>query len=62
MGTSVFHGGISTFLVISIVGFGKSYFFEVFFKTWFSMIIFGMLNGIVLQPVILSLVGPLLDV
>ena len=58
MGSSVFHGGFSTFLAISVLAFAKVYTFVVFFKTWFCMIIFGMLNGMVLLPVILSIFGP----
>lgn len=59
MGSSVFHGGASTFLAVSVLGFSTSYTFEVFFKTWFGIVIFGMSNGFLLLPVILSLVGPL---
>ena len=57
MGSSVFHGGFSTLLAISVLFFSKLYIFQVFFKTWFSMISFGMLNGMILQPVILSFIG-----
>ena len=48
MGNAVFHGGISTFIAVCITGFGKSFIFVVVFRTWFGMILFGMLNGIVL--------------
>jgi len=48
MGSSVFHGGFSTFLAISTLAFAKHYVFGVFFKTWITMISFGMLNGLVL--------------
>ena len=58
MGAAVFHGGNSTFVAICILGFGKSFLFEIFFKTWFGMIIFGVLNGLILQPIILSYFGP----
>lgn len=59
MGSSVFHGGFSTFLAISVLGFSESYTFAVFFKTWFGIVVFGMSNGFLLLPVVLSLVGPL---
>ena len=59
MGSSVFHGGASTFLAISVLGFSQTYTFQVFFKTWFGIVIFGMANGFLLLPVILSLIGPL---
>ena len=58
MGSSVFHGGFSTFLAISILGFSSSYVFKVFFRLWFGIIVFGMSNGFFLLPVILSFVGP----
>ena len=61
MGNAVFHGGVSTLIAVSIIGFGKSFIFTVFFKTWFGMIIFGVLNGIILQPIILSIFGPIND-
>ena len=59
MGSSVFHGGFSTFLAIITLSAAKSYIFKVFFKMWFGIIIFGMANGFLLLPVILSFVGPL---
>ena len=59
MGSSVFHGGASTFIAISVLGFSNTYTFQVFFKTWFGIVIFGMSNGFLLLPVILSLIGPL---
>jgi hypothetical protein len=34
----------------------------VFFKAWFGIIVFGMSNGFILLPVLLSYVGPTLDV
>ena len=61
MGPSVFHGAFSTLIIVLVVGCGKSFFFEIFFKTWLPMIIFGYLNGIILQPILLSLVGPTYD-
>ena len=59
MGSSVFHGGFSTFLAIISLAASKSYIFEVFFRMWFGIIIFGMANGFLLLPVILSFCGPL---
>lgn len=57
MGSSVFHGGFSTFLSIVALAPSKSYIFEVFFKCWFTIIFFGMANGFFLLPVIMSYVG-----
>jgi len=58
MGSSVFHGGFSTFLAISALGPSKSYIFVVFFKMWYGIIVFGMTNGFFLLPVVLSFIGP----
>ena len=58
MGSSVFHGGFSTFIAIVVVSPSKSYIFMVFFRLWFMIILFGMGNGFMLLPVILSLIGP----
>lgn len=61
MGSSVFHGGFSTFLAIIALADSQSYVFVVFFRMWFIIIVFGMANGFILLPVILSYVGPLSD-
>ena len=58
MGSSVFHGGFSTFLAIVLTAPSKSYVFIIFFRLWFSIILFGMGNGFMLLPVILSYIGP----
>ena len=58
MGSSVFHGGFSTLLAISALGFSSSYVFVVFFKLWVGIIVFGMSNGFFFLPVILSFYGP----
>ena len=58
MGSSVFHGGFSTFIAIAMLYFAKLYTFTVFFRTWIFIIGFGMLNGMILLPVMLSIVGP----
>merc|ERR1719331_1435422 len=62
MGTSVFHGAFSTFLAIVVLSPSKSYVFVMFFKMWFGIIIFGVANGFVLLPVLMSLCGPLNEV
>ena len=35
MGSSVFHGGFSTFIAIFVLSPGKTYIFVVFFRLWF---------------------------
>ena len=59
MGSSVFHGGFSTFLAICVLSFGKSYIFKVFFRCWFGIIFFGIANGFLILPVLLSFFGPI---
>lgn len=59
MGSSVFHGAFSTLLAIIVLAPSKSYIFQSFFKMWFGIIIFGVANGFILLPVMLSLCGPL---
>ena len=61
MGSSVIHGGFSTFLAIIVTSGAKSYIFVVFFKVWMGIIIFGMSNGFILLPIIFSLIGPTPD-
>ena len=58
MGSSVFHGGMSTFLAVGMLFWAKLYTFVVFFRSWLMIIGFGMLNGIILLPVLLSIFGP----
>lgn len=62
MGTSVFHGAFSTFLAIVVLSPSKSYIFKSFFRMWFGIIVYGVANGFVLLPVLLSLCGPLNEV
>lgn len=59
MGSSVFHGAFSTFLAIVVLSPSKSYIFKNFFKMWFGIILFGVANGFILLPVLLSVCGPL---
>mmetsp|Transcript_40546 Transcript_40546/g.46514 ORF Transcript_40546/g.46514 Transcript_40546/m.46514 type:complete len:211 (+) Transcript_40546:1132-1764(+) len=58
IGASVFHGAFSTLLPIFCLGLSQSYIFNVFFRMWLGIIIFGSANGLILLPVILSLIGP----
>ena len=57
MGSSVFHGGFSTWVSLSVLARSKTYIFMVFYRMWFSIILFGMANGFLLLPVILSYIG-----
>jgi len=58
MGSSVFHGGFSTFLAIVMLSMGKLYSIQMGFKIWVCIIGYGLLNGIVLMPTLLSILGP----
>ena len=58
MGSSVFHGGFSTLLAISAMFGAKVYYTQVFYKSWVCFISAGLVNGLILQPVILSFIGP----
>jgi len=58
IGMSVFNGAFSTFLAILPLGAAKSYVFNVFFKMWFMIIIFGAYFGLIVLPVFLRFLGP----
>ena len=59
MGVSVFHGGFSTLTAIFVLSKCKYYIFVGLFKCWLCIISFGLLNGLILLPVTLSLIGPI---
>ncbi|XP_037089285.1 patched domain-containing protein 3-like [Pollicipes pollicipes] len=58
LGLPILQGGFSTILGVSTLYFAPSYIFVTFFKTNFLVIFFGMVHGIFLLPVLLSLFGP----
>jgi predicted RND superfamily exporter protein len=58
MGSSVFNGGVSTFIAVLVLAFSQSFIFIVFFKQFFGIVIFGLFHGLVFLPAILSLIGP----
>jgi multidrug efflux pump subunit AcrB len=58
IGRSVFNGAMSTMIVlIPLVG-ARTYVFQVFFRTYVAIIGFSAFNGLVVLPVILSMVQP----
>lgn len=67
VGTPLFHGAMSNFLGIMLLGFSTSYILRVFFKMMTLVVLLGISHGMILLPVILSLVGkmscsvPILD-
>lgn len=58
VGGSVLNGAISTFLAVMLLSISQSHVFRTFFKLFFGICVFGVFNGMVLLPVLLSLVGP----
>jgi len=57
MGTAVAHGGVSTLLAFILVAFSNSYVYLTFFKMFLCVVVFGLFHGILLLPVLLSLIG-----
>ena len=58
IGPAVLNGGISTFLAFILLAGSKSHVFLSFFKIFFLVVTFGLFHGLVVLPVILSLIGP----
>ena len=58
IGPAVFNGGFSTYLAFAILVFSNSYVFQVFFKIFLLVVVFGLFYGLVCLPVVLSLIGP----
>ena len=58
MGPSVFHGAFSLLAAILLTAPSRTYIFIVFFRLWASILLYGMANGLVLLPVIISFIGP----
>jgi hypothetical protein len=67
MGPSVCKGGLTTFFGTAVLSFASSTVFRIFFKMCLGTVIYGILHGVVLMPVLLgwyerearSLRGPL---
>ncbi|XP_046963436.1 NPC intracellular cholesterol transporter 1-like [Vanessa cardui] len=58
IGTAVLLGGGSTLLSLSLLSMSKAYTFQSFFKIFLLVILFGLSNGLLFLPVVLSLIGP----
>ncbi|CAD7701858.1 unnamed protein product [Ostreobium quekettii] len=58
IGGDVFSGAFTTFLAVVAVAAAEHYIFQVSFKMFFAIVIFGVWHGLVVLPVLLSLVGP----
>jgi len=58
MGASVFNGALSTFLAVAVLLFSTSYVFKTLATQFALTVGLGVLHGLVLLPVVLSLLGP----
>jgi len=58
IGPAVFNGGFTTFLALVLLGFSQSQIFITFFKVFVLTVGFGLFHGLILLPVLLSILGP----
>jgi Niemann-Pick C1 protein len=59
MGSSILLGSLSTFLGVLPLAFSTSEIFTVIFKAFIGLVTLGAGQGLILLPVVLSLIGPL---
>jgi Niemann-Pick C1 protein len=62
MGASLLIGGISTALGVVPLAFSTSEIFSTVFITFIGLVLLGLSHGLVLLPVLLSLVGPTVSI
>jgi Niemann-Pick C1 protein len=62
MGASLLVGGISTALGVVPLAFSTSEIFSTVFITFIGLVLLGLSHGLVLLPVVLSLVGPTVSI
>jgi len=55
MGKSVFMGGLTTLLGVIPLAFAQSELFRIFFKMFVSIIVFGLMHGLIFGPTLLSI-------
>jgi predicted RND superfamily exporter protein len=58
MGQAVLSGAISTFLAVAVLLFSKSYVFRVLSTQFALTVALGIIHGLLLLPVMLSVLGP----
>ena len=51
-------GGVTTFLGTLLLVFASSDIFYTFFVIFFGIVVLGISHGLILLPVVLSLIGP----
>ena len=59
IGPAVLNGGLSTLLAFVLLSASESYVCLSFFKIFFLICILGLFHGLLVLPVLLSLIGPL---
>lgn len=62
MGASILIGGATTFLAVVPISLSSVTIFMTVFNAFFAMVSLGVTHGLILLPVILSLVGPTTNV
>lgn len=58
IGSAVIYGGSSTILALIMLYNSEAYTYRAFFRIFFFVVAYGLFHGIVLLPVILSIIGP----
>jgi len=58
IGLAVLNGGVTTFLALFFCSFSSAHVFITFFKVFCLTVTFGLFHGLVLLPVLLSILGP----
>jgi len=62
MGASILVGGVTTFLAVVPIAASSVKIFLTVFNSFFAMVFLGVSHGLILLPVVLSLVGPTTNV
>jgi hypothetical protein len=58
MGASIFVGGLTTFLSVCPLVLSTTHIFITVFWSFFALVVLGFTHGLILLPVVLSLIGP----
>ena len=59
IGPAVLNGGVTTLLALVLLAASTSHVFVTFFRVFVLTVLFGVFHGLVLLPVLLSVIGPL---